>query len=222
VDLVAGNLGRNSLIQAFSNEPVHLTIKDVDGNGMDEHLITTFRNEGRFLLATPDELFQQVPRLFRKYQSYTEFGPGRLEDVFSTLELEGAVEKEARILYSIYAENQGDGTFRVTELPVGAQMSPVFAILTEDFNLDGRKDVLLGGNFFGVRPQRGRYTASFGTLLLGSGAGVFREVSPHESGLYIDGQVRDMATIDLAAEGFAIVIARNDDRLQVINMLPPR
>ena len=222
MDLIAGNLGRNSLIQAFSNEPVHMMIKDVDGNGEDEHLITTFRNEGRFLLATPDELFQQVPRLFRKYPSYTEFGAGRLEEVFSTLELEGAVEKEARMLYSIYAENQGDGTFRVTELPVGAQMSPVFAILTEDFNLDGRMDVLLGGNFFGVRPQRGRYTASFGTLLLGSGTGVFREVSPHESGLYIDGQVRDMATIDLATEGFAVVIARNDDRLQVINILSPR
>jgi hypothetical protein len=41
----------------------------------------------------------------------------------------------------------------------------------------------------------GRYDASYGLLLKGNGKGVFDAVSPVESGLIIDGDVKDLKLI---------------------------
>ena len=79
---------------------------------------------------------------------------------------------EAKQFASAVALNTGDGTFALQPLPVEAQLAPVYAALADDFDGDGRMDLLLGGNFYGVTPVRGRYDASYGLLLRGDGAGV--------------------------------------------------
>ena len=50
-----------------------------------------------------------------------------------------------------------------------AQFAPVTAIVADDFDGDGRTDLLLAGNEFGIPPLFGRYDASYGLLLHGDG-----------------------------------------------------
>ncbi len=52
-------------------------------------------------------------------------------------------------------------------LPLEAQFSPVYAAEAGDFNDDGNLDILLGGNLYNVKPEVGRYDASYGSFLSG-------------------------------------------------------
>ena len=103
--------------------------------------------------------------------------------------------------------------FTLQALPNEAQFAPIFAVLARDFDGDAHVDLLLAGNFYGVTPMLGMYDASYGTLLRGSGAGVFSAMSLSESGLAIDGQVRDIKPLRHARWGEVLAVARNNERL---------
>jgi hypothetical protein len=87
--------------------------------------------------------------------------------------------------------------------------------VARDFNADGTKDLLLAGNFYGINPQLGRYDASYGTLLAGDKAGGFTSVPSLNSGFSITGQVRDMLSLRYRNNQEVIIIAKNDDWIQV-------
>ena len=115
--------------------------------------------------------------------------------------------------------NDGKGRFKVHPLPVEAQFAPVEAVLAEDFDGDRKIDLLLGGNFFGVTPVRGRYDASFGLLLRGDGGGRFVSVEMEKSGVAIEGEIRRLASLRRARGDRVIVAARNNDKLQLLRPL---
>ncbi len=76
-----------------------------------------------------------------------------------------------------------------------ADYSPVYAIYVDDFNKDGKKDILLGGNIEQTRIKIGKIDANYGVLLLGDGKGNFKYTDQLTSGLKINGCVRDFAVI---------------------------
>ncbi|MCH7563284.1 MAG: hypothetical protein IH968_05600 [Gemmatimonadetes bacterium] len=137
------------------------------------------------------------------------------EQVPATIQ-EGGVIREVRAFDTVYAENLGDGTFRIRELPVESQFSPVYAVLAGDFDFDGRIDMILAGNFLGIKPAMGRYDASYGLFVSGDGTEPFRVRTPSESGLFLNGQIRDLKRLRYADGSILIVAARNNDRLQLI------
>ena len=69
-----------------------------------------------------------------------------------------------------------------------------------------------------MTPVQGRYDASYGLLLHGDGRGNFSPVDMERSGLAIEGQVRHMAFLKGARGERLIVVARNNDKLQLIRM----
>ena len=81
-------------------------------------------------------------------------------------------------------------------LPPEVQFSPVFAIAPIDYNKDGKKDLVLGGNINHARLRFGKYDANYGTLLHNNGKGTFSYVSPAISGFRIQGDVRSVLTIN--------------------------
>ena len=213
-DLVLGNLGLNSYIRASRAEPARLYVRDFFGNGTLEQILTFYKHGVSYPLAGRDELVRLMPQLRGKYPSYAAFGASRIGDIFPASELRRATVLEADDFASAVALNQGDGTFELRPLPPEAQFAPVYASLAGDFDGDGRTDLLLAGNFYGVTPVQGRYDASYGVLLRGDGTGRFAAVDLEASGLVIEGQVRHMALLRRAGGDRLIVVARNGDRLQ--------
>ena len=213
-DLVLGNLGLNSYIRASEDRPARLYVHDFFETGALKQVLTFYKHGVSYPLMGRDDFVRAMPPLRSKYDSYVKFGAARVEDIFPRDQLEEAMVFEAHQFASAVALNRGNG-FELQPLPVEAQFAPVYAAIAEDFDGDGKIDLLLGGNFDGVTPLLGRYDASYGLLLRGDGAGRFRSVDLAESGLLIEGQVRDMKPLR-HANGRVIAIARNNDRLQLL------
>ena len=95
-------------------------------------------------------------------------------------------------MQTVYLENQGSKGFALHTLPLPAQYSPVYGIVTTDINADGKKDILLTGNNTWTRIKFGRYSANHGVVLLGNGKGDFTYATQTESGLNIRGNVRSL------------------------------
>jgi enediyne biosynthesis protein E4 len=215
-DLVLGNLGLNSYIRATSTEPARLYVSDFARNGSLQQVLTFYKNGVSYPMAGRDELVRLIPSLRSRYPSYKSFGASRVDQVFTAEELAGATVLEARTFASALALADGKGHYTLAPLPAEAQLAPVYAVAAEDYTGDGRVDLVLGGNFWGVTPARGRYDASYGLLLRGDGNGAFAPVDMAESGLVLRGEVRDLATLRAANGETLTIAARNDSTVQVV------
>jgi hypothetical protein len=167
-------------------------------------------------VAGRDELLKKIPSLRSKFPTYKDFGASRVEDIFSAADLRSAQVREAYTFASAVALNNGNGTFTLQPLPVEAQFAPIYASVAGDFDGDGKIDLLVGGNLYGVMPMLGRYDASYGLMLRGDGKGAFASIDMEQSNLVIDGQVRDMKSLRTVNGGQLIVIARNNDKVMVL------
>ena len=215
-DLVLGNLGLNSWIRASRDAPARMYVHDFGDNGIVEQILTVERGGARSPVAGRDELLRAIPELRARYPTYRAFGAARLEDLFPARELRAATVLEAGTMASSVALNDGAGRYALHQLPREAQFAPVRAILARDFDGDGRTDVLLGGNFFGVTPMRGRYDASYGTLLRGLGDGRLVPVDMEQTGVVIEGQVRALALARQAGGGRLVMVARNNGTMHIL------
>jgi enediyne biosynthesis protein E4 len=221
-DLVLGNLGLNSFIKASRDEPARLYVGDFFQSGAVKQILTFYNHDVSYPMEGRDELVRLMPALRSKYPSYSSFGASRIEDILPASELKQAKVLEAGVFASSVAINNGNGTFSLVPLPNEGQFAPVYSVLADDFDGDGRTDLLLGGNFYGVTPVQGRYDASYGQLLRGNGKGQFEPVDLEASGLAVEGQVRHIKSVRRANGETLIIMARNNEKLQILRGLNSR
>ena len=216
-DLIAGNLGLNSRLHASPSKPARLYLNDFDDNGEPDPILTTYRNGTSYPFADRDELIEQIPSLKEKFPTYESFGDSQIDDLFPGAKTEAASVREAYTFATAYIENLGDGTFAVEPLPSRAQFAPVYDVLLHDFDGNGSRDAMLGGNFYGVKPKQGRYDASYGTFLRRRrGDDSWTPVPPPESNLYLQGQVRALRLVHRAQGENVILVVRNNAHPQVV------
>jgi enediyne biosynthesis protein E4 len=169
VDFIVGNLGLNTRLRASAAEPTTMYVKDFDGNGYFEQIVACYNHGVSYPITLRDDLIKALPYLKTRYLHYTDYARKTVTDVFSPAELAGAVVRMAHTFATSLARNNGDGSFTLVPLPSEAQLAPVYGILARDVDADGKSDLLLAGNFAGVRPEIGPMTASYGLLLRGDG-----------------------------------------------------
>ena len=218
LDLIAGNLGLNSILKASVKEPVEMYLNDFDGNGSLDQVICSYQNGISYPVASLDELISQMPSLAKKYDHYYDFGGKTAKDIFGKKILDHSILKSAVLFESCIFINNGDGTFKTNKLPVVVQFSPVRDILAGDFNKDGIMDLLLAGNDYSVRPSMGRYDASFGWCLLGDANHGYKPLMPVISGFKIKGDARKLLPIDVLGKHY-LIAAVNDSDLQIFELL---
>jgi hypothetical protein len=216
MDLIGGNLGLNSILKASVKEPVTMYVNDFDKNMILDQIICSYQDGINYPVASFDELVSQIPSLGKKFASYADFGGKTPRQIFGS-SINRSIIKDAVLLESCIFINNGDGTFKINRLPVMAQFSPVRSILAGDFDKNGITDLILAGNDYTVRPSMGRYDASFGWFLSGSGNG-FKIPFPSECGLKIKGDARKILTIMIRGNQY-LVAAVNDGDIQIFKIL---
>ncbi|MDQ3396066.1 MAG: VCBS repeat-containing protein, partial [Bacteroidota bacterium] len=195
-DLVIGNFGLNSQVKANSEEPSSLYFKDFDDNGSVDPILSFYIQGKTYPYVTRDELLDQLSMMRTRFPDYKSYSDASLTDIFTEEELKDVSILEANFLKTSYFENTTSGQFRVKTLPIEAQFSPIYSILSLDYNKDGKKDLLLCGNINQARLRFGKYDANYGVLLRGDGKGNFMSVPQSESGFKISGDVRSILNID--------------------------
>jgi enediyne biosynthesis protein E4 len=193
IDLVLGNQGLNNQFKVSEKEPIELCYKDFDQNGSIDPILCYFIEGKSFPAYSRDDMTDQLPYLKKKYLYYTNYADETLDDIFSPAEQKGMQKLSGQIMESVYLQNNGAAGFSMKKLPAEAQYAPVYAIVSGDFNKDGHKDLVLGGNNTFTRIKFSRYDANHGMLFLGNGKGGFSYVPSNKSGLCIRGDVRSMA-----------------------------
>lgn len=210
IDFVMGNLGLNSKLKASQEEPVRMYVADFDKNDSLDQVLTHYMNKKEYPFNTRDEMTKRMPFLKKKYLSYHKFSEATIHDMFDEKVLRQTDLFVANTFVTSVIENLGDMKFRVRALPSAAQMSVVSAVEIADFNEDGKMDILLGGNFYPVNIQQGRYDASYGLVLLGDGKGSFKPISSVQSGISIPDQIRGFVKVDVNGKTHYIAVRNND------------
>ncbi|MFS4416006.1 VCBS repeat-containing protein [Maribacter sp. 2307ULW6-5] len=206
MDFIVGNHGLNSRFRASETNPITLYSKDFDGNGFMDPILSLRRKEGKdYPYALRHNLVEQIKSLTKKFPDYDSFKDAAISDIFTPEQLEDSRKLTANTLASVVLLNDGNFMFKVVQLPIEAQFSPIYAIAAHDFDGDGDPDLALGGNLHNVKPEVGRYDASYGLYLENDGQGCF-SVPIQPSGLKIKGEVRDMLV-----DQRQLIVSRNRD-----------
>ena len=134
-----------------------------------------------------------------------------MAEIFSGPQTDKSIISELNYMESVLLINDGLGEFSIKPLPWQTQVSPVYAIHVADINSDGEKDLILGGNLSGVKPEMGQYDASYGQVLIGKGNGEFDYIDAWKSGLSLSGDVRHISSIEPINDKKIILIVKNND-----------
>jgi hypothetical protein len=217
VDLVAGNHGLNSRFRVAAGKPVTMYVNDFDLNGRVEQIICTYDGDTAYPLALKHDLVRQLPSLDQKLSTYEIYKGKTVADLFPPEVVENSVYLEAHLMETSIFLNNGTGHYTRGVLPAEVQFSPVMSIETGDYNGDGHLDMVMGGNLYHVKPEVGRYDASYGTVLTGDGNGGFRNIPKTSSGFWLEGEVRDLVEITTGSERL-LVVARNNNSVQLFRI----
>ncbi|HMQ00710.1 MAG TPA: VCBS repeat-containing protein, partial [Cyclobacteriaceae bacterium] len=216
-DYILGNHGLNSRFKTNEEQQIVLYVSDFDNNGTIDHIYGKQRENQVYPFLLKHDLVMQIPSLKKEYLRFENYNNKYLSQIFAPAQLDKAIKHEVRYMQSAVLLNQGEGKFKLKELPVEAQFAPVYAIHVEDLDADGLPDLVLGGNLYEVKPEAGRYDASYGLYLKNTGDGNFKSIPARESGLSVKGAIRQIKPIETAT-GKYLLIALNNDELKLIRV----
>ncbi|HNL40005.1 MAG TPA: VCBS repeat-containing protein, partial [Saprospiraceae bacterium] len=214
VDLLAGNTGTNSRLKPGAKEPVHLYVNDFDGNGQTETVMTYYVKGREIPFSNYEEMTKALPIIKKHYLLASNFAKASAADLLGKEKMEKSIVRTADAFESVYLENIGPGlNFKVHVLPDELQWSTLNATALADLDGDGRKEVILGGNFYECNIEMGRYDNNYGNVLSIGKDGAM-QVAPLGD-LRIKGQVRRIRPVTIKGQ-ICFILARNDEACLVI------
>ncbi len=213
-DYVLGNIGGNNKFHPSEKKPLYISAKDFDNNGTFDVAMSKISN-GKIVPVRGKECSsQQNPFLLDKIKTYKEFANLEFKDIYGEDELKDAFKLIAHQFKSAIIFNDGNGKFRVMELPNEAQMGPTMATIIKDFNNDGNLDIVGVGGLYDAEVETIRYDSNYGYVLLGDGKGNFKYSKEYVP--FIDSDAKNMKPIKIkGAEMFMVV--SNNAPLQIFN-----
>lgn len=190
-DYIIGNVGNNIKFSASQKKPLKVFANDFDENGTPD-IVLSKQYQGAYVPVRGLECSsQQMPFIQQKFETYSDFANANIEDIYGE-KLETGYEAEANEFRSILLINKGNGKFDYNYLPESAQLFPVLKSTFIDIDKDGFEDVILGGNIYETEVETPRLDAFSGLILISNGKDGYRTVSHQQSGLVLNGNIKDL------------------------------
>lgn len=218
IDYIVGNMGTNIDYKPAPDQPVSMFAYDFDDNGQLDpilsHYIHNSENEpALFPFHGRDDLFRQLVMFKKQFKNYESYGKAELTEVIPDSLLSKSSKFTADLFETCIIENKGNGKFDIRPLPVEAQFSSAYGIITDDFNDDDHTDLLIVGNSYSNEVVYGWQDASLGLYLTGDGKGNFIPVMPEESGLFLGSDIKGITSLYSIKGGKILLAAANSDSL---------
>jgi enediyne biosynthesis protein E4 len=219
-DFMAGSFGQNLYFKCTNEHPLSIYAKDFDGNGLYDPFIScywrdTAGQKQEFFYHTRDDMIKQLILIRRKFQTYGDFGKATVKDVFTPEELKGATIQKANYMHTSYVENLGNSKFKITPLPTAAQLAPIQSILPYDVDNDGKLDLVMVGNDFGMELLQGRADAFNGLIIKNLGNGQFQSLGLNQTGFFVPNDGRAVVKVNSANGKPMFMAAQNRGELKV-------
>ena len=205
--------GTNSKITAGINEPCTVYAKDFDGNGSYDAVLGYYIWGKCYPMYHRDQLIDQMPFMRKKFIRYRNYAGKTLDEIFTDDQKRGMDIFKASFFESGVLINEGNNKFRFESLPEQAQFSTINDFVIADFDGDGIKDILAGGNSYDPDVSTGNYDAAAVVLIKGAGNGKFISVPRTDPAFDINGEVRRIIYLQ---EKRQIVLLKNNAPAQLL------
>ena len=213
-DLIIGNHGLNSRFEASKNNPIKLYHNDFDNNGFAEAIVCfTAPNGKEYPYSLRHDLIDQIKTLKKTFPDYNSFKNLDIKKIIGVKPLSESILSEVNYLETSIFINEGNLKFRKIKIPKPVQFSPIYAIETYDFDYDGDMDIIMGGNLYNVKPEFGRYDASYGVYLENIDGEKFNFYN-NGRGFFVEGQIRDLKVLN-----DKIYVAKNNSKMEIFQII---
>lgn len=208
LDLIAGNKGENSFIQATSENPVKIYWTDLDKNEIQDFWMSYTKNGKEYPIFQLDEMAKVYPGFIsKKFTTYKDYAGKTVEDIFG-LENMGNNQLRASNFSSVLLKNNGSN-FEMIPLPKMAQAGPLYGMAALDCDGNGFLDVLGIGNSFSPRVTHGRDDAMDGFALMNK-SGQLTYSDGVTNGFKVTGDAKSLIMLPTNAGRVMIVANQND------------
>ncbi|WP_158974529.1 VCBS repeat-containing protein [Cellulophaga sp. L1A9] len=212
-DYLLGNWGTNSKFKASNKYPLKMYYSDFDADGSTETIIAIEKKGKYYPIDDLAQLSGQMVSLRKKFSDYKSFAGKTIEEVIEVKTLNKAKLFELNELQSGYLKNN-NGTYEFVAFPKTLQVAPLKSFLCFDFDNDGKEEVLVGGNYFGVKPFHGRFDSFSGALIKSEDTILMGEVLGLQFGLK---SVRHLNIIKLKSKSY-LLATMNNGKAQVYKL----
>lgn len=201
LDLAASNWGLNNTYRRNAQKPVRLYFGDFSNAGRIDMLEAFWEpQEKEYFPAMPlDRLRTLLPNIAARFPTFADFSKATMPNVLEGLEAP-VQHLDGNWFTATVFLNRKDH-FDPHPLEAEAQFASSFGISVGDLDGDGKEDLFLAQNFFGLDPDVGREDAGRGLWLKGDGIGGFQTVPARESGIALYGEQRSVALCDFDQDG---------------------
>jgi hypothetical protein len=204
MDITLRNTGESFYLRPDSLRLVKLWINNFDLNGVNDIVVTRTYDNKDVPVVLKLEIQSQIPSIKKENLKHADYAKKTIQELFPEDLMNKSVKRMFNYCSSIVALNNGNGQFKIEKLPRRVQFSSLNAIEYYDINRDSYKDIIIGGNEFGFLPQFGRLNGSFGDVLINDRKGGFYCVQQKQTGIKFQGQVRDIASVQVNSDDYFI------------------
>ena len=212
-DYVLGNVGLNTKFKASIEKPFKVFANDFDGNGTLDIVLSKKYKDEYVPVRGKECSTQQMPFISKKFKTYDAFANASVEDIFAG-KLEDSLSYEANEFRSMVLINKGESNFEISYLPYQIQSFPLLDCISTDVDQDGLEDLIVAGNIYNTEVETPRWDAGTGQILINKG-GVYEVLPMSKSGLFINGNLKDLEILQMENGKRLLVGAVNDAELAV-------
>ena len=215
-DYVVGNVGENSKYKGTPAKPLRIYGEDFDDNGTHD-IVLSYKYKGLYVPFRGKECStQQMPFISEKFPTYNEFANSTLEDIYGD-KIHTAYQREANQFKSLVLLNDGNGSFSRIELPKIVQSLPVLSMDILDYNEDGYEDLVIAGNIYDTEVETPRLDNPYALILQSNQKDGYIPILPKDSGLYISGDVKSVASFRHQNDAF-LIFGENNRPVEIFKM----